>query len=54
VKQRLQIRQGRSFEELQENVHGILSFIGLTELAEAMRVWIARLQRIININREDA
>jgi histone-lysine N-methyltransferase SETMAR len=43
VKQRLQTCQGCSLEELQENVYQILGSIELTELAGAMRAWIARL-----------
>jgi hypothetical protein len=43
VKQHLQIYQGRSFEELQENVHEILDFIESIELALAMLPLIARL-----------
>jgi hypothetical protein len=47
VKQRLQTCEGRSFEELQENLHEILSSIGQYELEATMRAWMERLRRVI-------
>jgi histone-lysine N-methyltransferase SETMAR len=49
VKQRLQTCKGRSFEELQENVHEILSLIGPDELEATMRAWMECLRRVIVI-----
>jgi hypothetical protein len=43
VKQRLQTCEGRSFEELRANVHGILSSLGPYELEASMRAWMERL-----------
>jgi hypothetical protein len=52
VKQRLRICVHRSFKELQENAHGILSRIGPDELEATMRVWMERLQRVIAFGEE--
>jgi hypothetical protein len=49
MKQRLQTVEGRSFEELQENVHEILSAIGRGELEAIMRAWMERLRRAITL-----
>jgi hypothetical protein len=48
VKQRLQTCEGQSFEELQENVHEILSSIGPDELEATMQAWMERLRRVID------
>jgi hypothetical protein len=52
MKQRLQTREGRPFEELQENVHEILSSIGWEELEATIRAWTERLRRVIALGRE--
>jgi hypothetical protein len=47
VRQRLQIYQSRSFEELQENVRDSGFYRTAT-----IRAWIERLQSVIDTNRE--
>jgi hypothetical protein len=53
VKQRLRTCEGRSFEELQENVHEILSSIGPDELEATMRAWMERLRRVVATGGDD-
>jgi hypothetical protein len=54
MKQRLQTCQGRSFEELQENVHEILSSIGPVELEGNMQSWLECLRSMIALGGEYA
>jgi histone-lysine N-methyltransferase SETMAR len=54
VKQCLQTCEGRSFEELQENVDQILRFIRLNELKATMRGWMECLWRVIALGGEYA
>jgi DUF438 domain-containing protein len=48
----LHSHQGRSFEELQENVHEILASIEPTELMAIMQAWIEPLQEVTDTNGE--
>jgi histone-lysine N-methyltransferase SETMAR len=52
VKQRRQTCESRSFEELQQNVHELLGFIGRDELEATMRAWMERVRRVIALGRE--
>jgi hypothetical protein len=47
VKQRPQTCECRSLEELQENVHEILSSIWTDELEATMQAWMERVRRVI-------
>jgi hypothetical protein len=52
VKQRPQTCKGRSFEELQENVHERLSSIWIDELEATMQAWMERLRRVTALGGE--